>query len=116
MAVSRDQDLAGFLRWAGEEIGVKAPKLKGSFVDGLRGEYNGTSNPFLSSVIDIPFFGIASCALSMECRLSCFDGVGGEGTGGGRRYSPGIYLIHVPFSGIASLALFDYNGDNSPMG
>ncbi|CAB1118334.1 unnamed protein product [Ectocarpus sp. CCAP 1310/34] len=35
--VSRDEDLAGFLRWAGEEIGVKAPKLKGSFVDGLRG-------------------------------------------------------------------------------
>ncbi|CAN0176887.1 unnamed protein product, partial [Ectocarpus sp. 13 AM-2016] len=35
--VSRDEDLAGLLRWAGEEIGVKAPKLKGSFVDGLRG-------------------------------------------------------------------------------
>lgn len=37
-AVSRDQDLADLLRWAGEEIGVKAPKLKGGFVDGLRGE------------------------------------------------------------------------------
>lgn len=37
-AVSREQDLADLLRWAGEEIGVKAPKLKGGFVDGLRGE------------------------------------------------------------------------------
>ena len=36
-AVSRDQDLAELLRWAGEEIGVKAPKLKGGFVEGLRG-------------------------------------------------------------------------------
>lgn len=37
-AVSRDQDVGDLLRWAGEEIGVKAPKLKGGFVDGLRGE------------------------------------------------------------------------------
>ena len=36
-AVSRDQDLGDLLRWAGEEIGVKAPKLKAGFVDGLRG-------------------------------------------------------------------------------
>lgn len=37
--VSRDQDLADLLRWAGEEIGVKAPKLKGGFVEGLRGAF-----------------------------------------------------------------------------
>eukprot|EP00903_Cladosiphon_okamuranus_P005684 g5647.t1 len=36
-AVSREQDLRELLRWAGEEIGVKAPKLKGGYVEGLRG-------------------------------------------------------------------------------
>ena len=40
-AVSREQDLADLLRWAGEEIGVKVPKLKGGFVDGLRGAWCG---------------------------------------------------------------------------
>ncbi|CAM9514377.1 unnamed protein product [Pylaiella littoralis] len=37
-AISREQDLGDFFRWAaGEDIGVKAPKLKGGFVEGLRG-------------------------------------------------------------------------------
>eukprot|EP00752_Nemacystus_decipiens_P012799 g11334.t1 len=36
-AVSREQDLGDLLRWAGDEIGVRAPKLKGGFVEGLRG-------------------------------------------------------------------------------
>lgn len=38
-AVSRDQELAQLLQWAGDEIEVKAPKLKGGFVDGVRGGY-----------------------------------------------------------------------------
>lgn len=38
-AISRDQELAQLLQWAGDEMGVKAPKLKGGFVDGLRGGY-----------------------------------------------------------------------------
>lgn len=38
-AVSREQDLGDLLRWAGEEIGVKAPNLRGGFVEGLRGAF-----------------------------------------------------------------------------
>lgn len=38
-ALSRDQSLAQFMQWAGDEMGVKAPKLKGGFVNGLRGGY-----------------------------------------------------------------------------
>lgn len=48
VSVSRDQDLAELLRWAGEEIGVKAPKLKGGFVEGLRGA-------FVMSLVGFPF-------------------------------------------------------------
>ena len=44
-AVSREQDLGDLLRWAGEEIGVKAPKLKGGFVDGLRGACDMSLSP-----------------------------------------------------------------------
>lgn len=38
-AVSRDEDLALFLRWTSNQIKVKAPKLKAGFEDGLRGAY-----------------------------------------------------------------------------
>lgn len=39
VAVCREQEVGSLLTWASEEMGIKAPKLKGGYVDGLRGMF-----------------------------------------------------------------------------
>lgn len=38
VALSREQEVGKLLDWATGDMGIKAPRVKGGYVDGLRGK------------------------------------------------------------------------------